>query len=338
MRETHPPIDGSSFRRTHVCAGRLQIPHSCRGPAVHLHGSSFEVQGSSAGRDVLGKSRTTRAFVTAFTLNRGGQAALIEEARDDVGSVSPHPVGPRRAQRRRRGAAAAGRGMSHVDAAPSWPSARESSSSALADPQDALCYLLAFPIWIVSRDLGLAAGAAAGVCALLFVGIVVAARTSRSVPLGTSAARLSSQERSRRVLRQARPNGTGRAKRPSPLLRLLTARPEIMRRARGPEPSRARGPGDDRDGREERRDRRSIRDLPEHRQVARQPDTEEAVRGEPHGGGLPLRRAVRCPLAVERGLAGGRQCRGGGGHASDRRGKRIEGDGVGLPPKGQSCC
>ena len=39
----------------------------------------------------------------------------------------------------------------------------------VADPKDALWYLLAFPIWIVAKDLGLIAGSVAAACALLFV-------------------------------------------------------------------------------------------------------------------------------------------------------------------------
>ena len=64
-----------------------------------------------------------------------------------------------------------GRGMTRMDAA---ADRRQQHGSVallvLADPRDALCYLLAFPIWMVSRDLGAVAGAAVGAVAfLLFV-------------------------------------------------------------------------------------------------------------------------------------------------------------------------
>jgi hypothetical protein len=42
----------------------------------------------------------------------------------------------------------------------------------VVDPKDALWYLLAFPIWIVAKDLGVIAGFVAAACALLFVGIL----------------------------------------------------------------------------------------------------------------------------------------------------------------------
>ncbi len=96
----------------------------------------------------------------------------------------------------------------------------------LYEPEDALGFLLVFPIWIVSRDLGPRTGAAVGAGALLFVSIVDvtvgpleyfarAALFSGAVAAGAQA---------------RRPEGTGGAKRTSPLLKLLTTRPEIMRR------------------------------------------------------------------------------------------------------------
>ena len=41
----------------------------------------------------------------------------------------------------------------------------------LSDPRDGLAYLLAFPIWLVARDLGLLAGVAAAAVALAFVAL-----------------------------------------------------------------------------------------------------------------------------------------------------------------------
>lgn len=125
---------------------------------------------------------------------------------------------------------AAGRGMTYAEAAAVAVISVGVALLTLSDPQDSLCYLLAFPIWIVSRDLGLATGAAVAVCALLFVGIAVAAGDVALGPLGylARAAVFSGAAVGGAQARQ--PNGTGGAKRPSPLLRLLTARPEILRR------------------------------------------------------------------------------------------------------------
>jgi DNA-binding CsgD family transcriptional regulator len=119
-----------------------------------------------------------------------------------------------------------GRRMSHADAAAVVAISVGVVFLTLAAPTDALCYLLAFPIWIVSRDLGLAMGAAVAACALLFVGIVVGADdvvsylARAAVFSGAAAAGAQARE----------PTGTGAAKRALPLLRLLTARPDIMRR------------------------------------------------------------------------------------------------------------
>ena len=54
----------------------------------------------------------------------------------------------------------AGSGMSYVDAAAVVAiSAAVVTLLAVTKPSDALCYLLAFPVWIVARDLGALAGA-----------------------------------------------------------------------------------------------------------------------------------------------------------------------------------
>jgi DNA-binding CsgD family transcriptional regulator len=99
----------------------------------------------------------------------------------------------------------------------------------VADPKDALGYLLAFPIWIVAKDLGVVAGIVAGVCALLFVVIFGTAAGLlgylgyAAVLLGTVAA----------GARAAQPSGTGSDSgqaHPSPLLAVLRQRPEISTR------------------------------------------------------------------------------------------------------------
>ena len=69
---------------------------------------------------------------------------------------------------------AAAPGMSQLDAAAALAISAAVVALALSDPENALYSLLAVPIWIVSRDLGLLAGAAAGACALLF-GVILAA-------------------------------------------------------------------------------------------------------------------------------------------------------------------
>jgi DNA-binding CsgD family transcriptional regulator len=117
--------------------------------------------------------------------------------------------------------------MSQVDAAAVVAiSAGVVTLLVFADPTHTLGYLLAFPIWIVAKDLGLTAGVVAGACALLFVVIFGTAVGAlgyvgcAAVFLGTIAA----------GARGAQPNGSGRARRPSPLLSVLTVRPEITRR------------------------------------------------------------------------------------------------------------
>jgi DNA-binding CsgD family transcriptional regulator len=101
---------------------------------------------------------------------------------------------------------------------------------AVAEPEDALCYLLAVPIWIVSKDLGSAAGVFAGACGLLLVLLFEVTQDLAFGPLGYvgcaivffGAAAAGTQAA------QAATGNTGA----SPLLRILTSRPEI---SRGPE-------------------------------------------------------------------------------------------------------
>jgi DNA-binding CsgD family transcriptional regulator len=117
--------------------------------------------------------------------------------------------------------------MSQVDAAAVVAiSAGVVTLLVFADPKHALGYLLAFPIWIVAKDLGLVAGVVAGTCALLFVVVFGTAVGTlgyvgcAAVFLGTVAAGAQGTQ----------PSGSGRARRPSPLLSVLTVRPEITRR------------------------------------------------------------------------------------------------------------
>ncbi len=97
----------------------------------------------------------------------------------------------------------------------------------VAEPRDALAYLLAFPIWIIAKDLGARAGTVAATCAFLFVAI-----GAELGPLGflgcgvlffgTVAAGA-----------QAMARNDGRERRWRPLLPLLTERPAVTRRAEG---------------------------------------------------------------------------------------------------------
>jgi DNA-binding CsgD family transcriptional regulator len=93
----------------------------------------------------------------------------------------------------------------------------------LADPKDAFGYLLAFPIWIVAKDLGVTAGSVAGACALLFV-ILFGTTAGPLGYLGYAAVFFGTVAAGARA---AQPNGSGGAQRPSPALSVLTVRPEI---------------------------------------------------------------------------------------------------------------
>jgi DNA-binding CsgD family transcriptional regulator len=124
-------------------------------------------------------------------------------------------------------AGGAGAGMSQTDAAAVVAiSAGVITLLVLADPKDAFGYLLAFPIWIVAKDLGVTAGSVAGVCALLFVIVFGTAAGPlgyvgyAAVLFGTVAAGASA----------AQPKGGGREKRSSPSLPVLTVRPEVTTR------------------------------------------------------------------------------------------------------------
>jgi len=63
-------------------------------------------------------------------------------------------------------------GMTQVDAAAVLAtSAGIVALLALSNPQDSLAYLLAFPIWLIGRDLGLLAGVTAALLAVVFVAL-----------------------------------------------------------------------------------------------------------------------------------------------------------------------
>lgn len=122
-----------------------------------------------------------------------------------------------------------GAGMSLAGAALVAGTAAAALLLTLLDPEDA-CYLLAFPIWIVARDLGFLAGAAAAVISLA---VVVAFGLTDGVMLGPFGYIA-------RAAVFAGAVGAGMAAMlprvttpPLPLLSVLTARPEISRR---PEP------------------------------------------------------------------------------------------------------
>lgn len=117
--------------------------------------------------------------------------------------------------------------MSHADAAAVVAlSIGVATVLVLADPRDALGYLLAFPIWIVAKDLGAVAGAVAGVCALLFV-VILGPALGPAGYVGCAAVFFGAVAAGAR----ATPSHLDRPGQPSSVLSLLTARPEITRRA-----------------------------------------------------------------------------------------------------------
>jgi DNA-binding CsgD family transcriptional regulator len=122
---------------------------------------------------------------------------------------------------------AAGSGMSHADAAAVVAiSAGVIALLTFADPKQALWYLLAFPIWIVAKDLGVMAGAAAGVCALVFV-VIFGSVLGPLGYLGCAAVFLGTIAAGTRATRS---DGSEGATHQMPLLRVLTVRPEVAQR------------------------------------------------------------------------------------------------------------
>jgi len=102
---------------------------------------------------------------------------------------------------------------------------------ALTNPGDALCYLVAFPVWIVSRDLGALAAAGVGAFALVCVAVAAAVDGGGFGPLGYVglAAVLGG------VIvaggQAVGPRTGTRLPPPSTLLRMLTVRPEVTNRS-----------------------------------------------------------------------------------------------------------
>lgn len=100
----------------------------------------------------------------------------------------------------------------------------------LADPGDALCYLLAFPIWMVARDLGVVVGAAFGVLAFLLFAVIGSGQPMGFGPLGylsVAAVYLGAVAAGSLV---PLPVVGATARQASQLMGLLTAQPRLMPR------------------------------------------------------------------------------------------------------------
>ncbi len=97
---------------------------------------------------------------------------------------------------------------------------------ARTDPQDGLVYLLAFPIWIVAKDLGVLAGMVAGATALLFVVLGTEHGAVLGPPgyVGCAAIFFGTGVAGAWA---AHEHGQGVADRPAPALPVLTLRPEV---------------------------------------------------------------------------------------------------------------
>jgi DNA-binding CsgD family transcriptional regulator len=124
----------------------------------------------------------------------------------------------------------AGSGMSHADAAAVVAMSAGVVALTFADPNEALWYLLAFPIWIVAKDLGVIAGATAGACALLFLVIFGSAQDVVFGPLGYLGCAAVFVGTVAAGARATRSDGREPAQTPSPRLPVLTERPEVTRR------------------------------------------------------------------------------------------------------------
>jgi DNA-binding CsgD family transcriptional regulator len=101
----------------------------------------------------------------------------------------------------------------------------------VAEPRDRICYLLAFPVWIVAKDLGAAAGAFVGVLGFLLI-LAFGPTDGSFGPLGYAAFAtvLAGAVASGDLVRR-RPPARSRAGLQGGALRVLTARPDITRRA-----------------------------------------------------------------------------------------------------------
>jgi DNA-binding CsgD family transcriptional regulator len=99
----------------------------------------------------------------------------------------------------------------------------------VAHPKDALGYLLAIPVWIVAKDLGVLAGAFAAACALAFV-VIFGTAIGPLGSLGCGALLFGAVAAGARATPRSARDGE---KRWSPRLPLLTERPAIVSRADG---------------------------------------------------------------------------------------------------------
>jgi DNA-binding CsgD family transcriptional regulator len=125
---------------------------------------------------------------------------------------------------------AAGQGMSHAHAAAVVAICVGVAILGLTGPRVTFGYLLAFPIWIVARDLGVTAGAGLGLLALLFVVIFGVGHDLTFGPLEYLAVAAVFGGAVAAAAQATQSSGTGEATRRSPLPRVLTARPEITLR------------------------------------------------------------------------------------------------------------
>jgi DNA-binding CsgD family transcriptional regulator len=99
------------------------------------------------------------------------------------------------------------------------------------DPRDALGYLLAFPIWLVAKDLGAVAGAAAAACALLSVVAGASAQDIVFGPLGYLGYAAVFFGTVAAGTRAIGPGVAGETDEPSSTLPVLTKRPEITQKS-----------------------------------------------------------------------------------------------------------
>ena len=120
---------------------------------------------------------------------------------------------------------AAGQRMSHAHAAAVVAICVGVAILGLTGPRVTFGYLLAFPIWIVARDLGATAGAGLGLLALLFVVIFGVGHDITFGPLEYLAVAAVFGGAVAAAAQATQSSGTG-----PPLPRVLTTRPEITLR------------------------------------------------------------------------------------------------------------